>query len=253
MSAVPRLVDVASPLVALRREVSQLEAGGRVRPVVGLGLPGLGLATGVVHACAGDRAAECAAALGFAAVAAGALAAARPTAALVWIAPRVEVALAGLAGFGVPVDRLITVTAAGTDALWAMEEALRSPEVGVVIAELATSSLTAARRLQLAAEAGGATGLAVAAEPMVGAHTIWRIAAAPALPAAGGGVGRTRWRVDLVRGRGRAPQSWDMEWTDGRYDQQPHHLRHPAPGAGRGLAPVRDRPVAPAQPYAAVA
>lgn len=47
-----------------------------------------------------------------------------------------------------------------TDLLWSTEEALRSPGVGLVIAEPEKQlSLTAGRRLQLAAEAGKTTGL----------------------------------------------------------------------------------------------
>lgn len=264
--SVPSLPSLATPvggaagerLVALKREVRALEMGGRERPSVALDpsgrLPGLALATGVVHGLAGERAVDCAAALGFAAVAAGRLAAAKAgAAAVVWIAPRPDLCLAGAVGFGLPADRLILVQASGTELLWAAEEALRSPDVAVVVAEAATVPLTAARRLQLAAEAGGATGLLVAPEPAVGAHAIWRITAAPSSPAAAGSVGATRWRVDLVRGRGLAPTSWEMEWNDGRFDRSDRSLRRPTPGAGRGLAPVFDRPAAAPQPDAAVA
>lgn len=48
----------------------------------------------------------------------------------------------------------------GTDLLWAVEEVLRSRPVSLVVAEPEKPiSLTAGRRLQLAAEAGRTTGL----------------------------------------------------------------------------------------------
>ena len=43
--------------------------------------------------------------------------------------------------------------------LWAMEEGLRSGAVSAVLGEVATVPPIALRRLQLAAETGGATGL----------------------------------------------------------------------------------------------
>ncbi|WP_226341138.1 ImuA family protein [Gemmobacter serpentinus] len=70
-----------------------------------------------------------------------------------------------------------------TDLLWATEEALRSPVPGLVIAEPAKPlSLTAGRRLQLAAEAGQTTGLLLI-------HA-----------GQGSNAAETRWKCDLVAG-----------------------------------------------------
>jgi protein ImuA len=88
--------------------------------------------------------------------------AARHSGPVVWIVPDhipERPLLAGLPqGLG---ERLILLTPKGqTDLLWSVEEALRASPVGLVIAEpQAALSLTEGRRLQLAAEAGGTTGI----------------------------------------------------------------------------------------------
>ena len=100
--------------------------------------------------------------------------------------------------------------------------------------------LTAGRRLQLAAEAGGTTGLVLRRGniPQTGeggasaATTRWRIASAPG-PA--GPVPRSQgpacWRVGLLRCRGGRPGDWMVEW-------------HDATGDLALAAALRDRPAA---------
>ena len=79
-----------------------------------------------------------------------------------------------------PPARLLRVQAAGeADLLWATEEALRSGAVGFVIATPQKPlSLTAGRRLQLAAEAGRSTGLLIIRDGMGSnaAQTRWHCA-----------------------------------------------------------------------------
>ena len=87
---------------------------------------------------------------------------------IVWIAPRTgpreSLYAPGLAGFGLdPVDLIAVRVPPGGNfaatALWAMEEALRAPTIGLVCAEIEALDLTASRRLQLAAETSGGMGL----------------------------------------------------------------------------------------------
>lgn len=81
---------------------------------------------------------------------------------LVWILPAHVPELPMLRGLPKGVgERLHLLRPEGeTDLLWCIEEALRSAPVGLVIAEPEKPlSLTAGRRLQLAAEAGRTTGL----------------------------------------------------------------------------------------------
>ena len=126
----------------------------------------------------------------------------------------------GIAGLGLSPDRLILVEAArSADLLWAMEEGARTKGLAAVVAEGVTPNLTASRRLQLAAEAGG--GLVFwccrprgrQAAPS-SALTRWFVASAPSRPEAGG-PGRPRWKMELWRCRGGGrPQDWMVEWDD---------------------------------------
>lgn len=80
-----------------------------------------------------------------------------------WIAllapPHIPYAPA-LASGGVELSRLLLVRTAGSDdTLWAMEETLRSGACGAVLAWPAAINERFQRRLQLAAEAGGSTGI----------------------------------------------------------------------------------------------
>lgn len=80
-----------------------------------------------------------------------------------------------------------------TDVLAGTEDALRSGVVSLVIAELTTPlSLTSGRRLQLAAEAGGSTGLMIVSDGM------------------GSNATQTRWHVAPVYSSGDSTQ---MQWS----------------------------------------
>jgi protein ImuA len=88
--------------------------------------------------------------------------AARHAGPLVWVLPSHVPELPMLRGLPRGVgERLHLLRPVGeTDLLWCIEEALRAAPVGLVIAEPSGAlSLTAGRRLQLAAEAGRTTGL----------------------------------------------------------------------------------------------
>lgn len=86
-----------------------------------------------------------------------------------WCAPQVTLYPPGLACRGLDVDRIVMVTASRReDRLWAMEESLRAPGVLAVVGELRdreSLDLTASRRLQLAADQGGAMALLLRPPP----------------------------------------------------------------------------------------
>lgn len=101
------------------------------------------------------------------------------------------------------------------DLLWCAEEALRSGLMPLVVAELpAPPTLTAVRRLHLAAEAGaeaqGTAPLALLLTPepggTAGVETRWRLAPAP-----GWAVdGRARWQLRRLRARMAPEAAWEM-------------------------------------------
>ena len=150
-------------LAALQAAIARIERGGAAAarydavplglPAIDAALPGGGLAAGVVHEVTGSAAG------GFVAMLAG-----RFTGPVLWCVmarSRTELYGPGLAAFGLDTRRLVIARCASRqDMLWAMEEGLRDPALAVVVGEPDRAiALTASRRLQLAAETGGVTGL----------------------------------------------------------------------------------------------
>ncbi len=107
-------------------------------------------------------------------------------------------------------ERLHMVEAgSGTDLLWATEEVLRSQAPGLVIAEPEKPlSLTAGRRLQLAAEAGRTTGLLLILEGQGSnaAETRWKCD-----PLAGP-ADSTRHRWGLIKNKMGTCGIWALHW-----------------------------------------
>ena len=182
-------------------------------------LPGGGLAVGALHEIAGDEA-------GMALFAAGILA--RLQGPVLWVLERRDLFAPGLAAAGLHPDRVIYAEAGRKQALLVMEEALRHRGLAGVAAELSGRiTLTASRRLQLAAEASGGVGLLLrrpAGDPAelagaVAAMTRWRIGATPSpppIPEAPDvpGLGRARWQLELLRCRGGRTGAWIVEACD---------------------------------------
>jgi hypothetical protein len=126
-----------------------------------------------------------------------------------------------------------------SDQTWAVAECLRCKGVGAVVAAIPRLTRVEARRLQLAAEAGGTTGIflrpAGRGADVYSAATRWLVRPAPGL--------RTvqRWSIQLLHGHGgRIGHTVILE-----YCRENHLVR-----ATHQLA---DRPSRPAQPTPAVA
>ncbi len=215
----------AARLAALRARVRALEGaagGGGVLPL-GLGpvdaaLLGGGLPLGCLHEVLGpaDAGPGDGAATGFVALVLARLAA-RAGGTALWLTQDGDLHAPGLARYGLTPDRLIVARARRpVDLLWALEEAARSGAVAAVAGEAAAADLTASRRLQLAAEAGGVTTLLLrrrGAARTGTAVTRWRVAALAERPIAGEpGIGAPRWRLELLRCRGGRPGDWAVEW-----------------------------------------
>jgi len=234
----------AKTLARLREQIRTLEKPGLSDrsalefgdPAIDDELPGGGLASGCLHELAAS--AQDAAAYGLLAVLLGRLIGETGVGLWCGLAPSGRPALPygpGLARFGLPLERLVLVRARKpADLLWAMEEGLRSGRFTAVLGDGIAPDLTATRRLQLAAEAGGATALLAfpATERrslrLSAATTRWRIAACPAaLP------DRPRWSVSLERCRNGGRRAWILEWN-----HEALRLRVSAALADRPLAPA---------------
>lgn len=221
-------------LIRLRRSVAEiegsnlsaLEAGGRALPsgadAIDAALGG-GLALGSLHEFAPADALHLGAAAGFM-LALAARAGRRPT---LWIQPEfagTEAGLLygpGLGAFGLPMDRLLLLRVARpADALWAMEEGLKSGVLSAVIAELTddgdAADLTATRRLALAARDGGGLGFLFRhriSPQACAAGTRWHVSSALSEADDGfGGLGRTAFTVSLVKNRRGPLGRWTIQW-----------------------------------------
>jgi len=210
-------------------------------------LPGGGLARGALHEILGTGGDEEDGALA-AAFGAGILGRLSRMAdgIVLWCLPRPDIYGCGLAAHGLDPAHVVLVRALrDAEILWAMEEGLHAPGIAAVVGEVGTLPAVASRRLQLAAERSGITafllrrwydgGQAVRerALPNV-AVTRWRIAALPSCPMRDEpGVGRPRWRIELLRCRGGEPACWEMEVPDAT-----DHVSLAATLANRPAAPV---------------
>jgi protein ImuA len=215
---------------ALRERIRCLEGGARHgRAVLPFGtkaidehLPEGGLALGALHEVAGggNGAIDGAAAALFAAGIA-----ARTKGRVLWCVTRQDLFAPALAHAGLAQDRVIYVETGDDKAVLAcFEEALRHRKLGAVVAEVSHLSMTASRRLQLAAEGSGVIGLALrrwrrqaaAAEfrQPTAASTRWRISALPSTPLPVPGVGRARWRLELLRCRRGESAEFEVEACD---------------------------------------
>src|SRR5215469_8371757 len=169
---------------------------------------------------------------------------------VLWCLARPDLYGPGLAAHGLDPERVVLVrTSRDAEILWAMEEGLRSPGIAAVVGEGGTLPAVARRRLQLAAERAGTTafllrrwrnGGQAAHERTLpnAAATRWRITALPSHVAPGEpGVGRPRWRVELLRCRGGEPASWEMP-GEREVPDATDHVSLAAALADRPAAPV---------------
>src|SRR6202041_3590518 len=221
-----------SILATLRGSIERMEAPGDAYMPgrVALGHPDAdatlqgGLALGAVHEVFAEGR-QSAAATGFIAGLAGRAVARRP---LVWVRQdftEIEsgaLSMSGLAELGLDPCLLVTVRATDVDsALRTAADALACDALGVVVLEVWGETrqldLVASRKLTLAAQASGVTGLLLrmAAEPQPStAETRWIVRAvhsppnAPSRPA----WGAPMFDAQLVRNRHGPVGRWIMEW-----------------------------------------
>jgi protein ImuA len=224
----------ASPPIVeeLRERIQRLEgAAVRRRIVLPFGvkeidrhLPGGGLALGTLHEVAGggNGAIDGAAAALFTAGIA-----ARTRGRVLWCLVRHDLFAPAIAQAGLSPDRVIYVEASDEKSVLAcFEEGLRHGGLGAVVAEVARLSMTASRRLQLAAEGSGVIGIAIrrwrrqteAADfgQPTASVTRWRVSVLPSTPLPVPGVGRARWQVELIRCRAGESADFEVEACDAK-------------------------------------
>ena len=171
---------------------------------------------------------------------------------VLWAMERRDLFSPALAAAGLAPGRIIFAEAPHA-VLAVMEEGLRhggatTGALAAVVGELeGRLGLTASRRLLLAAGAAGTPALVLRRsrrhddpehDAPSAALSRWRVAALPSpppLPEAPDvpGLGRARWRLDLVRLRGGEPRSWIVEAPDAK-----GRLALPAEPADRPAAPA---------------
>ncbi|QDJ12288.1 Hypothetical protein HVPorG_03904 (plasmid) [Roseomonas mucosa] len=140
---------------------------------------------------------------------------ARAAGPVLWIDAEPDAWPLGLLAFGLnPADLVLVCAPRAADALWAFEEALRSPATAGALLMLrrAPPDMVASRRLQLSAEAGGGIGLQVLPDtellPPSTARSRWRVRAAATADRL-----RPTWDVTLLRCIGGSAGAWRVAWN----------------------------------------
>ena len=229
-------------LAGLRRLLPRLDSVSRQTRALAFGIPALdrhlpqgGLGFGVLHEVTADSDEEIPAAFGFLMALLGRMPQAGPLLLVVSraaLGDNVRPYGHGLHRLGLDPARLIVVeTANDRQALWAIEESLRSNVPAAVAGAIATSlDLKTSQRLHLAAGESGIPLLlmksAYAMEASV-AVTRWRVAAAAAARDRFGLVERWRWNVKLERCRNGRPGEWLVEFDHAYRFSLAAALAHP--------------------------
>jgi len=128
----------------------------------------------------------------------------------------------GLAGLGVPLDRVLIVRpTTDADLLWSLAECLKCQAVGAVVGAPPRLSRVDARKLQLAAEQGQSVGIFLRASrnTTYAAATRWLVSPAPGLRLV------QRWTLQLIHGHADRPdQSVQLEHHRETQQLQAHRL-----------------------------
>jgi protein ImuA len=242
----PRDRSRAEIMDELRRLLPRLGGLSLDTRVLPFGLPALdahlqgGLLYGALHEVAPESDQDMPAAFGFAAALLGRM---PPGPILLVLSSRTFARCGwphgpGLAGFGLDPARLILVEANDKrEALWAMEEGLRSAVPAAVAAMIEKFDFRTSQRLHLAARdsrrplfllrPAGALGSSVAV-------TRWRIGATAAARDRFGLIARWRWRVRLERCRNGLPGQWWVEFDHAYRFSLAAALADPALSRGPG-------------------
>lgn len=213
-----------SSLASLRDQIARLEGVSATAGTAPLGLapvdaalPGGGLARGALHEVLGGDPTD-GSAVAFLGVVAGRLADCEP---VLWVTGDTGLFPPGLIRFGCVPDHLLLAHCRNhREALWAIEEGLRSAAVAAVVGDADPPDFAWSRRLQLAAVRAARPLLLLrrhlGPRETTAAASRWRVTSAPSAISAGGAPGAPRWRLDLLKCRGGKPRSWTVDFDAAR-------------------------------------
>lgn len=141
-------------------------------------------------------------------------------------------------GPGLPgTSMILAPVSTAAEALWTLEQALRSGAVSLALGAVEAATLTQTRRLDFAAKQGGCVGLVLprGLDGLSAARRRWRIStlASAIDPDDAKAPGAARMSAELVRGRGERPGAWMLE-----QDDETHRLRLADRLADSGLAAI---------------
>jgi protein ImuB len=176
---------------------------------------------------------------------------------VLWCLRQRDLFAPSLAQVGLPPERVIFAEAGDEAGSWPRwRKACAGLAWPAWSARSASLSMTASRRLQLAAEKSGQMAMAIRRWKRVAdaadlgqptaATTRWRVSALPSSPLPVPGVGRPRWFLELLRCRAGDAFDIELEACDAK-----GHLRLPAPlahrpvGRAQGRKPARARAAPP--------
>lgn len=215
-----------SAIEDLRARIKMIEASGpRDRSVLPFGiaeldsrLPDGGLLLGALHEVADGSQDSID---GAAALFAGGIAA-RTKGQVLWCVTREDLFSPALRSVGLPPERVLYVEAGDDRSVLAcIEEGVRHGGLGAVVGEIARLSMKSSRRLQLAAERSGTVVIALRRwrrptdifdfGQSNAAMTRWVVSSLPSLALPVRGIGRNRWRVELVRARAGTSGVFELE------------------------------------------
>jgi protein ImuA len=136
----------------------------------------------------------------------------------VWITSSRQLYPPAIAHFGIAPERIIIIeTQHEKELLWIMEEALKCEGLAAVVCEISGVSFIASRRLQLAVEDSGVTGMLIRntkKDNVTSSIARWRISSLPgSAPDNLPGLGFPRWKVTLEKVRNGKPASWQIEYN----------------------------------------
>jgi protein ImuA len=137
----------------------------------------------------------------------------------VWINPSYTIYPPALREFGIEPHKIIFIEAKSEkDILWTTEEALKCTGLVGVVTQVNNLSFNASRRLQLAVETSGLTGLVVRQPKIVSTTACvarWSIQPVQSYNEADvPGTGHPQWNVQLLKVRNGKPGNWTMRWQD---------------------------------------